>query len=107
LKVTRVDTWKRPQRCETVNGYDMRQSAPHQASRYVGLVNCSLNESLDRSSQQSTMNQAEDYQSYVTVNESNESLKRSFEYVVYVNRVNRFSKINRLHAPTMLSGNGP
>jgi len=53
------------------------------------------------------MNQAEDYQSYVTVNESNESLKRSFEYVVYVNRVNRFSKINRLHAPTMLSGNGP
>jgi len=53
------------------------------------------------------MNQAEDYQSYDTVNESNESLKRSFEYVVYVNRVNRFSKINRLHAPTMLSGNGP
>ena len=24
LKVTRVDTCKRPQRCETVNGYDMR-----------------------------------------------------------------------------------
>ena len=85
----------------------MRQSAKHQTKRCVGLVNCSLNESLDRSSQQSTMNQAEDYQSYVTVNESNESLKRSFECLVYVNRVNRFSKINRLHAPTVLSGNGP